>query len=875
MRSGKRLLAGVAAGALGAGMMVGLAAAPAANAASLTGTVSPVRVSYTGTTLDTVPYAKISWTTSAAIGTSDTAVVTLTSAPDALSRIGFGTSTNIGAASQTTPGTLDTGVGIATLATSPKALTAFASTAVNSGETASIGVAATVAGTYKGSISIRKNSDGSVIDTVAFSFTTVGAPKSMTLSPASQTTAISGTANVLVSLLDASGNPTQPQTVDDVDMTASAGSVTDVVPTGAGTNSLYDGSAVAVYTAPGTAGSNTITATPLGTLPTAGVTTQNATVIVSGSISIIAVTSIEIGTPSNAVNAGTNPTAATAAVPTGTSKIGVDVVGTASTTIRLKAVASAGTVNGTAYTTPVYTDVALDSDGEGSAEFTLAGNALAANATLTVTQVNSANSGIGGVSEVVTQTAPAVTAASITLAPTGSIVQKLGTDTAVTVTVEDQFGTAIPNAAVSAYRTNTSGALLGTATTDASGNAVVTVMGASGITAGTVETYAFQATPPAGTPVTASATLVVTYTADGAVTSMSVAVGTSGATSPILNTTTEIPVLPYATVPYDGAVDVAVTQTYTVATGATTGATNGEYVVFTPAPSPANTVTVTVPEGVKVATSLSSLKWNGGSQSVNAASGQAVYVFATKTGDHDVTFTSGAISVTAKIKVKTAPAAAYNIAMEPATQQLAAGSFGTAKVTVTDVFGNPVPGATGTATGGVTVAATGEVLVGGLQQSTNVTTGTDGTATVTLIAGKPGTGSLTASPQAPTTTSAWVAGYVPPTGAPAPVTSAAATVTITDAPSTKSITITGERGTVKGKPGIMVDGVTTGFDKGTKMVPHIKFPGQSSYSEGSARPTTDEMGEFYWQRKTGKKIYIYFTNEDGDVKSNRIIIQAK
>ena len=72
-----------------------------------------------------------------------------------------------------------------------------------------------------------------------------------------------------------------------------------------------------------------------------------------------------------------------------------------------------------------------------------------------------------------------------------------------------------------------------------------------------------------------------------------------------------------------------------------------------------------------------------------------------------------------------------------------------------------------------------------------------------------------------------------------------------------------------------MDGLTTGFAEGDKVKPWIKFPGQTSYSEGSARPVIDADGEFNWQRKTGKKIYVYFTNEAGDVKSARIIIPAK
>lgn len=91
----------------------------------------------------------------------------------------------------------------------------------------------------------------------------------------------------------------------------------------------------------------------------------------------------------------------------------------------------------------------------------------------------------------------------------------------------------------------------------------------------------------------------------------------------------------------------------------------------------------------------------------------------------------------------------------------------------------------------------------------------------------------------------------------------------------KTITIQGTRTTVKGKPGIRVLGSTTGFAEGDRVVPYIKFPGQTSYSELPARPTVDGDGTFRWERRTGKKVYVYFKNEDGTVKSDRIIIQAR
>lgn len=97
---------------------------------------------------------------------------------------------------------------------------------------------------------------------------------------------------------------------------------------------------------------------------------------------------------------------------------------------------------------------------------------------------------------------------------------------------------------------------------------------------------------------------------------------------------------------------------------------------------------------------------------------------------------------------------------------------------------------------------------------------------------------------------------------------------LADAPSVE-IALVGERGTVKGKPGILIDGITKGLEEGTKMVPFIKFPGETSYSKMAARPQVDSDGEFFWQRRTGKKIYVYFATEDLAYRSDRITIPGK
>ena len=872
MRSSKSILAGLAAGALTLGLIpfTAVIAAPAANAATVSGSASPVRVTFTGSALEAVPYAALSWTTSSTLAATDTVSVTLTTAPSPVAQLAIGLPNQIGTAVANSSGSITGSAGNAVLGGSAvtAALTGGGAAA---GATASVAVAANVPGTYVGVLTTS-------VDTVNFSISTVGRVASMTLTPATQSTAVSGNASLALTLKDAAGNNTQPLAVDTVTMSASGGTASAVTATGSGAASLYDGVAGVSYTAPGTAGSYTVTATPGGTLPAGGVTAQTASVTVSGTISTTALTGISLTAPAN-VAAGTNPSAATADIPAGSSTIKVRAVGTASTTVRLAAFAStgSGTINGVAAgaslaAATTFVDVALNASGVGETTLTLGGNLLATGSAVRINQVQANNTTqVAGVQLTATQTAPAVGAADITLSPGGSIVQALGTTTSVVVSVADQFGEPIPSATVRAFRTSTSGALLSAATTNAQGQATVTVSGASSLTTGQSEVYVFTATPLAGSPVTATETLTVTYTTSGAVTSMSVAVA-GGATTPILNTTTSIATVPYIVVPYNGAVDTAASGVYTVATGA--GSPAGNYVTFTASPSPANTVTVSVPDGVKVATSLTNLTWSGGARTATVASGQPVYVFATKTGDHDVTFTSGAITTKAKIKVATIPAASYNIAVTPADQTLQAAAFGTVRVSVTDVFGNGVPGATGAGTGGVTLGVTGEVLFGGLTNTTNVTTNAAGIAEVTLIAGRAGVAAITAGPQggAATTTPAWVAGYVPPTGAPAPVTSAAAVVKVVDT-AAKTLVITGERATVSGKPGIKVSGIADGFDDGAKVKPYVRFPGESSYTEGSARPVvTDE--EFTWQRKTGKKTYVYFLSEDGSVQSNRVIIAA-
>jgi hypothetical protein len=91
-------------------------------------------------------------------------------------------------------------------------------------------------------------------------------------------------------------------------------------------------------------------------------------------------------------------------------------------------------------------------------------------------------------------------------------------------------------------------------------------------------------------------------------------------------------------------------------------------------------------------------------------------------------------------------------------------------------------------------------------------------------------------------------------------------------PVAPSITITGARGDARGKPGIVVTGTTTGFDMGAILWPWIRFPGQTSYTQGTASILVDVQGGFTWERRTGKRTYIFIRSEDGTVVSNRLIL---
>lgn len=184
---------------------------------------------------------------------------------------------------------------------------------------------------------------------------------------------------------------------------------------------------------------------------------------------------------------------------------------------------------------------------------------------------------------------------------------------------------------------------------------------------------------------------------------------------------------------------------------------------------------------------------------------------------------------------------APTLVVDPATLTVQTGSPGTIAVREPGMAGQSV-----------SVSASGSVALASGASST-VTLGADGSASVSFVAGaSTGAGSVTASSGGVTAT---------------------ATISVAQ-PVSPSIVIVGARTTVSGKPGVMVDGQVTGLAPGSTVTPLLRFPGQTSYTEGSARPVVQQDGSFTWQRKTGKKVYVYITSGDGKVQSNRVIIPA-
>lgn len=90
-----------------------------------------------------------------------------------------------------------------------------------------------------------------------------------------------------------------------------------------------------------------------------------------------------------------------------------------------------------------------------------------------------------------------------------------------------------------------------------------------------------------------------------------------------------------------------------------------------------------------------------------------------------------------------------------------------------------------------------------------------------------------------------------------------------------TITIEGERGLVRGRPGVIVTGTSTRLQQGAILRAWIRFPGQAAYQRQPEQILVDTDGDFTWQRRTGKKIFISIRTDNGEVVSNRLILPKR
>jgi len=916
MRMGKRSLAGVAAGALALGMLT-IASAPAANAGksikpkvttnAATASVAPVRYSTTASVQDPVLGANFVFSAVGTPGTDDSTItsddtvqVTLVSAPSATSRLWL---------AKTVGTTFPSGAGASddTLTlTSPNQKSAVRVLAgsfsvANKTSTDDTQLSTTIAvnegGTYTGNVKIYAGNKAggaeaaNLIQTTTFTFTTAGKPAAVVLSPttASLTNSTASTQRVTVTVNDSTGAGTQISSVDSFAVASANTAIATASPSSMGPGDFDDSS----YTTLGTgrftisgvpasiSGNTTVTVTPQGTLSSSGVTAQSVAVSVAGSgttspstLSVTAPTTniIDDTTLDDTLGYDVNAALVKSVTITGTGASASVPIQATLTFSGLTSVSAGGSTQSSGST------IIATSDATGKVSWTVSWTAGSAGAFLQLFTPASSSP---------TRAAKWVRVDLVDSAPDpfttprGSIVQKTGEATSIAVSLTDQFGNAYPGYGVVGQATGTTatGTASARVVTDANGLATVSVPAPSATYTGSA-TIAFAITTPGGGAATSDftpATLTATYSATGAVSAIAVNSDVAAASDP----STAVPAI--TTVPLISIPSTATGKTgddtsgasFALSTSTASGAASITPVTsFTVTTTPANASTVTVPTGVKVSnlppTDLTTFA--SGSQSTTVPQGGRFYVWGTKTGTFDITITSGGATLTAKVRIANSSNDAYNIAITPASQSIAAGAFGTATVKVTDAFGNPV--ATTDDTGVVRITATGEVRLGGFAATQDVTTNAAGEASVTVVTGTvAGDGALAATPKSSNKATAWATGYVAPTGYTAPITSAAATVKVTSAPAVKSIAITGFRTTVSGKPGIEIDGVTTGLENGKTVIPYFRFPGETSYTEGSARPEITD-GAFMWSRKTGKKFYAYVTSDDGAVQSNRVIIPA-
>ena len=158
---------------------------------------------------------------------------------------------------------------------------------------------------------------------------------------------------------------------------------------------------------------------------------------------------------------------------------------------------------------------------------------------------------------------------------------------------------------------------------------------------------------------------------------------------------------------------------------------------------------------------------------------------------------------------------------------------------------------TGLARVDMVVTLTGSAEFAGGGKDRVLTTDALGNLSVTVIAGKSGTFTVAASI------------------ADKPAVTGSLAVTIT-APPTASITITGKKGPVGKKKGVIISGTSTGLATGASVTPYFKVQGAKKFTKAPAVKVS-ATGTFTWRKATTKPLTVYV--QAGATKSNQLTVR--
>ncbi len=80
---------------------------------------------------------------------------------------------------------------------------------------------------------------------------------------------------------------------------------------------------------------------------------------------------------------------------------------------------------------------------------------------------------------------------------------------------------------------------------------------------------------------------------------------------------------------------------------------------------------------------------------------------------------------------------------------------------------------------------------------------------------------------------------------------------------------------VRGKPGIIVTGTSSGLGMGAILAPWVRNDDAGQFTEGRARILVDTSGDFTWQRRGQATLHIQMRTPDGELSSNILTIPRR